>query len=103
MQLVLQMVSGYGGEFRSWKFPDVNKKAYIDMDYYVEKAKIAEKWKFHGIFIADTPALTVDMTHDSPMHPMEPILQERGIFHKDYEGSTLRENMQIPYQYGFNE
>lgn len=43
MQLVLQMVSGYSGEFRSWKFPDVNEKAYIDMDYYVEKAKIAEK------------------------------------------------------------
>lgn len=74
MQLVLQMVSGYGGEFRSWRFPDANEKAYIDMDYYVEKAKIAEKWKFHGLFIADTPALTVDMTHNSPMHPMEPIL-----------------------------
>lgn len=32
-----------------------------------------------------------------------PILQERGVFHKDYEGTTLRENMGIPYQYGLDE
>lgn len=29
-----------------------------------------------------------------------PILQERGIFHTDYEGDTLRENLGLPYQYG---
>lgn len=29
-----------------------------------------------------------------------PILQERGIFHAEYEGNTLRENLGIPYQYG---
>lgn len=32
-----------------------------------------------------------------------PILQARGVFHKDYEGTTLRENMGIPYQYGLDE
>ena len=32
-----------------------------------------------------------------------PILQERGIFHTDYEGETLRENLGIPYQYGVRE
>lgn len=30
-----------------------------------------------------------------------PILQERGIYHTDYEGSTLREHLGVPYQYGF--
>ncbi|MFC3928999.1 NtaA/DmoA family FMN-dependent monooxygenase [Streptococcus caprae] len=29
-----------------------------------------------------------------------PILQERGVFHKDYEGETLREHLGLPYQYG---
>lgn len=29
-----------------------------------------------------------------------PILQERGVFHKDYEGETLREHFGLPYQYG---
>lgn len=29
-----------------------------------------------------------------------PILQERGVFHKDYEGETLREHLGLEYQYG---
>ncbi|MDN7245597.1 NtaA/DmoA family FMN-dependent monooxygenase [Planococcus sp. N017] len=29
-----------------------------------------------------------------------PILQERGLYHEDYEGETLREHMGVPYQYG---
>ncbi|MDO4895197.1 NtaA/DmoA family FMN-dependent monooxygenase [Moraxella sp.] len=29
-----------------------------------------------------------------------PILQERGIYHLDYEGNTLREHLGVPYQYG---
>lgn len=29
-----------------------------------------------------------------------PILQERGIYHTDYEGDTLREHLGVPYQYG---
>ncbi|SUM98822.1 NtaA/DmoA family FMN-dependent monooxygenase [Staphylococcus warneri] len=32
-----------------------------------------------------------------------PILQERGVFHLDYEGETLRENLNVPYQYGVDE
>jgi FMN-dependent oxidoreductase (nitrilotriacetate monooxygenase family) len=29
-----------------------------------------------------------------------PILQERGLFHRDYEGTTLREHLGVPPQYG---
>ncbi|AGH37328.1 FMN-dependent oxidoreductase, nitrilotriacetate monooxygenase [Bibersteinia trehalosi USDA-ARS-USMARC-189] len=29
-----------------------------------------------------------------------PILQERGIYHTDYEGNTLREHLGVGYQYG---
>ncbi|WP_218029807.1 hypothetical protein [Paenibacillus illinoisensis] len=32
-----------------------------------------------------------------------PILQERGLFHTEYEGNTLRENMGVPYEYGIRE
>lgn len=32
-----------------------------------------------------------------------PILQERGVFHEDYEGETLRENLGVPYQYGVDK
>jgi hypothetical protein len=29
-----------------------------------------------------------------------PLLQARGLFHHEYEGQTLRENLGVPYQYG---
>jgi len=31
-----------------------------------------------------------------------PILQNRGLFHRDYEGSTLREHFGVPVQYGLD-
>lgn len=37
---------------------------------------------------------------DAFVDEVVPILQERGIFHQDYEGKTLRENIGVPEQYG---
>lgn len=31
-----------------------------------------------------------------------PILQDRGLFHCEYAGSTLRDHLNVPAQYGFN-
>ena len=31
-----------------------------------------------------------------------PVLQERGLFHKDYEGTTLRDHLGAPAQYGLD-
>ena len=31
-----------------------------------------------------------------------PILQERGLFHQDYEGNTLRQHLGVPDQYGID-
>ena len=46
-----------------------------------------------------------DRTHDGLPAFVEqviPILQHRELFHEDYEGTTLREHLGIPYQYGRN-
>lgn len=74
MQLALQMVSGYGAEFSAWRTPGTDPAAYTNLDNYVERAKIAEKGKFQMIFIADTPALTVDLGPQTPSFPMDPML-----------------------------
>ena len=74
MQLALQMVSGYGAEFSAWRMPGTDPAAYTSTDSYVERAKLAEKGKFQMIFIADTPALTVDLGPQTPMFPMDPML-----------------------------
>ena len=31
-----------------------------------------------------------------------PVLQKRGLFHEDYEGTTLRDHMGVSYQYGLS-
>ncbi|MGT2926594.1 NtaA/DmoA family FMN-dependent monooxygenase [Streptococcus cuniculipharyngis] len=74
MKIVLQMVSGYGGEFRSWRLPEAKADAYTDMDLYVEMAQLAEKGKIHALFMADTPALTNHLETESPMHSMDPLI-----------------------------
>lgn len=77
IKLAIQFVSGYGGEFHSWRFPDVNAKAYTDIEHYIRLAQIAEKGKIQTLFIADTPSLGGagggDLARRTPMFPMEPM------------------------------
>lgn len=74
MQLALQMVSGYGAEFSAWRMPGTDPAIYTNVDSYVKRAKLAEKGKFQMIFIADTPALTMDLGPQTPGFPMDPML-----------------------------
>ena len=39
---------------------------------------------------------------DAFVDSVVPILQERGLFHRDYEGITLREHLGVPAQYGLD-
>ncbi|RZM18232.1 MAG: LLM class flavin-dependent oxidoreductase [Pedobacter sp.] len=39
---------------------------------------------------------------DAFVNEVVPILQERGLFHEDYEGTTLREHIGAPEQYGID-
>lgn len=39
---------------------------------------------------------------DAFVDEVVPVLQERGLFHQDYEGKTLRENLGVPDQYGID-
>lgn len=49
-------------------------------------------------------SIVPDLAHDGVQKIVEevvPILQGRGLFHKEYEGSALREHLGVSYQYGF--
>lgn len=39
---------------------------------------------------------------DTFVDQVVPILQERGLFHTDYEGATLRDHLGVPQQYGLD-
>lgn len=67
----------------------------------VQVADFLEEWFLAGA--CDGFSIVPDASFDGVadfVHLVVPILQERGVFHKEYEGSTLREHMGVPYQYG---
>lgn len=69
-----------------------------------EVADFMEEWFLNGA--CDGFAIQPDISFDGIRDFVDqviPILQERGLFHEDYEGNTLREHMGIPYQYGAME
>lgn len=101
MQLALQMVAGYGGEFTSWRMPGADPTSYINIDSYVEGAKLAEKGKFHMIFIADTPALSNDLGAHSPMYPMDPMLSLMAVA-RETEYIGLVATMSTTFNYPYN-
>ena len=39
---------------------------------------------------------------DTFVDEVVPLLQERGLFHHDYEGTTLRDHLGAPAQYGLD-
>ena len=64
-------------------------------------ADFMEEWFVNGA--CDGFAIQPDVSFDGICDFVDqviPILQERGLFHEDYEGTTLREHMGVPYQYG---
>ena len=67
-------------------------------------ADFMEEWFVNGA--CDGFAIQPDVSFDGIgdfVDQVIPILQERGLFHDDYEGTTLREHMGVPYQYGMME
>ncbi|MBY4208073.1 NtaA/DmoA family FMN-dependent monooxygenase [Rhodococcus fascians] len=40
---------------------------------------------------------------DAFVDQVVPLLQQRGLFHLDYEGDTLRDHLGVPYRYGSTE
>ena len=64
-----------------------------------EVADFMEEWFVKGA--CDGFAIQPDVSFDGISDFVDqviPILQERGLFHEDYEGTTLRDHMGVPYQ-----
>lgn len=69
----------------------------------VEAADHMQEWFEAGA--ADGFWISPDVNSDGIdafVDEVVPILQQRGLFHKDYEGRTLREHLGAPEQYGID-
>lgn len=92
-----------------WSLRDVIAHGVIDYHPVVpgtaeEVADHMQAWFEAGA--CDGFSLAIDAYHDgidSFVDEVVPILQERGIYHHDYEGSTLREHLGAPSQYGVDQ
>ena len=69
----------------------------------VEAADHMQKWFEAGA--ADGFWVSPDIYEDGVdafVDGVVPILEERGLFHREYEGSTLRDHLVAPAQYGLD-
>ncbi|WP_328810520.1 NtaA/DmoA family FMN-dependent monooxygenase [Rhodococcus sp. NBC_00294] len=74
MLLALQVANGYGAQPGAWRMPGVDPSAYADMDVLVRYAQAAERGKIQLIFLADTPALDVDLEKEAPHFATDPLV-----------------------------
>src|ERR1700709_102492 len=54
------ILSGVGTDQHSWRDPELPGDASIDIDWYIENARLAEEAKFDLVFIVDSPFITPD-------------------------------------------
>ncbi|BBE24621.1 nitrilotriacetate monooxygenase (plasmid) [Arthrobacter sp. MN05-02] len=74
MHLTVQLIGGYGIERGAWRWPGAKTDAFINADVFVKAAQVAERGKFDALFLADTPALSVDVSSEPPQHALEPMI-----------------------------
>ncbi|RXH38004.1 nitrilotriacetate monooxygenase [Bradyrhizobium nanningense] len=65
---------GAGGHSAAWRWPGTNPSAFFDIEHYVRAAKLAEQGLLDAVFLADTPAISFDITHQPPLNGLEPTL-----------------------------
>lgn len=73
MRLNAQLTGGLGIESAAWRYPGQDPKAFMKVDSYIKAVKILERGKFDAFFIADTPALTQDISQNAPLGGLDPI------------------------------
>jgi FMN-dependent oxidoreductase (nitrilotriacetate monooxygenase family) len=66
------ILEGVGADHASWRDPDLKGDASIDIDWYIENARLAEAAKFDLVFIVDSPFITPD-TAPHFLNRLEPL------------------------------
>jgi len=90
-----------------WSLRDVLAHGVIDYHPVIagpaiEAADHMQEWLEAGAVDGFWVSPDIDDGIDAFVDGVIPILQDRGIFHRDYEGTTLREHLGAPVQYGLD-
>lgn len=66
------ILEGVGTDQQAWRDPALPANASIDIDWYIEQARLAEAAKFDLVFIVDSPYITPD-TAPHFLNRLEPL------------------------------
>ncbi len=66
------ILAGVGSDQTSWLDPELNGDASIDIDWYIDNARLAEAARFDLVFIVDSPFITPD-TAPHFLNRLEPL------------------------------
>lgn len=66
------ILAGVGTDFSQWRDPELPPNASIDIDWYIQNARLAEEAKFDLVFIVDSPFITPD-TAPHFLNRLEPL------------------------------
>jgi len=66
------ILEGVGADHATWRDPELQGDASIDIDWYIENARLAEAAKFDLVFIVDSPYITPD-TAPHFLNRLEPL------------------------------
>ena len=66
------ILEGVGADHATWRDPALAGNASIDIDWYIENARLAEAAKFDLVFIVDSPFITPD-TAPHFLNRLEPL------------------------------
>lgn len=66
-------ILGLGGHGAAWRIGEVPSRSYVDVDYYINIARICERGTLDAIFLADGPALAGDVAQ-APSGRLEPTV-----------------------------
>jgi nucleoside-diphosphate-sugar epimerase len=97
----------YGkGSLPQTPFREDQGRLDIENFYYAQEDEVFAAAKRDGAGACDGFWVCIDVYEDGIgafVDGVVPILQERGLFHTDYEGSTLRDHLGAPAQYGLDD
>src|ERR1700754_4062820 len=72
-QLHLNLLFNNAGNYASaWRWPESDPAGFLDVDYYVRTAQLAERGTFDAIFFSDTLAL--GSPEFRPFQSLEPTI-----------------------------
>ena len=66
-------IMGVGMHLGAWRHRPEPATSYLDLEYYIAAARLAEEGRLHGVFLADTLAVSEENLERPNLGAMDPV------------------------------